>query len=206
LHLKSTEKLPSAILPDLPDHGQLVGAGCTRHCGAADVEPEPVEWLWPGRVAIGKQTLIAGEAGLGKSQVAIAMVAAVTTGGTWPCYEGRAPLGNVIILSAEYGAADTVIPRLMAARADLKRVHLVSSVLQSRKGHRGRRPRSSYRRCCILGSAYMVSPTRSWSPSCGTLLPIGRSPYIVLSLTTWAARLGERCWDLAAVPRSSSRQ
>ena len=80
--------------------------------------PEPVEWLWPGRVAIGKQTLIAGEAGLGKSQVTIAMAAAVTTGGTWPCGEGRAPLGNVIILSAEDGAADTIIPRLMAAGAD----------------------------------------------------------------------------------------
>jgi len=103
---------------------------------AADVEPEPVEWLWPGRVAIGKQTLIVGEAGLGKSQLAIAMVAAVTTGATWPCDEGRAPLGNVIILSAEDGAADTIILRLMAARANRERVHLVTSVLQSQKNHR----------------------------------------------------------------------
>jgi putative DNA primase/helicase len=104
---------------------------------AAEVTPEPVEWLWPGRVAIGKQTLLAGEAGLGKSQVSIAMVAAVTTGGLWPCGEGRAPLGNVIILSAEDGAADTVVPRLMAASADRKRVHLVSAV-RSEDG-RGRR-------------------------------------------------------------------
>jgi AAA domain-containing protein len=96
---------------------------------AADITPEPVEWLWPGRIAIGKQTLLAGEAGLGKSQVTIELAAAVTNGGHWPCDEGRAPLGNVIILSAEDGAADTVIPRLMAAGADRQRVHLISAVV-----------------------------------------------------------------------------
>jgi putative DNA primase/helicase len=95
---------------------------------AADVSPEPIEWLWPRRIAIGKQTLIAGEAGLGKSQILSAMAAAVTTGGDWPCAEGRAPLGNVIILSAEDGIADTIVPRLMAAGADLHRVHVVSAV------------------------------------------------------------------------------
>jgi putative DNA primase/helicase len=103
---------------------------------AADIEPESIEWLWPRRVAIGKQTLIAGEAGLGKTQVAIAMVAAVTTGGLWPCGEGRAPLGNVIIFSAEDGTADTIVPRLTAAGADLKRVHIVRSVQQWSKGRR----------------------------------------------------------------------
>ena len=77
---------------------------------AADVTPEPVEWLWSRRVALGKLTLIAGEAGLGKSQLSIAMVASVTTGGEWPCREGRAPQGSVVILSAEDGAADTVVP------------------------------------------------------------------------------------------------
>jgi AAA domain len=95
---------------------------------AADVTPEPVEWLWPGRVALGKLTLIAGEAGLGKSQLSIAMAAAVTIGGEWPCGEGRAPEGHVIILSAEDGAADTIVPRLMAVGADRERVELVSAV------------------------------------------------------------------------------
>src|SRR6476620_6069345 len=47
---------------------------------AADISPERIEWLWPGRVAIGKQTLIAGEAGLGKSQILSAMAAAITMG------------------------------------------------------------------------------------------------------------------------------
>jgi putative DNA primase/helicase len=47
---------------------------------AADITPEPIEWLWPNRIAIGKLTLLAGEAGLGKSQVGISMAAAVTRG------------------------------------------------------------------------------------------------------------------------------
>jgi hypothetical protein len=36
------------------------GAELIVQC-AADVKPDPVEWLWPGRVALGKLTLIAGE-------------------------------------------------------------------------------------------------------------------------------------------------
>ena len=104
-----------------------VGAALVVQC-AADVTPEAVEWLWPGRVALGKLALIGGEPGLGKSQVSIAMVAAVTTGGEWPCGEGDAPQGNVVILSAEDGVADTIVPRLMAAGADRERVHIVSAV------------------------------------------------------------------------------
>lgn len=104
-----------------------IGASLVSHC-AANIVPKPIEWLWPGRVAIGKQTLIAGEAGLGKSQIGIAMAAAVTTGGPWPCNEGHAPLGNVIILSAEDDAADTIVPRLLAAGADRRRVEIVTAV------------------------------------------------------------------------------
>jgi putative DNA primase/helicase len=114
---------------DLPsgEPDQVAGPELIARC-AADVKPEPVKWLWASRVALGKLTLIAGEAGLGKSQLSIAMAASITTGGEWPCGEGRAPLGSVVILSAEDGAADTVVPRLIAAGADRERVHLVSAV------------------------------------------------------------------------------
>jgi hypothetical protein len=105
------------------------------HC-AADISPEPVQWLWRGRIAIGKQTLIAGEAGLGKSQVVIALAAAVTTGGPLPCREGRAPLGNVVIFSAEDTPEDIIVPRLMAAHADRGRVRIVRAVRDG-KARRG---------------------------------------------------------------------
>ena len=95
---------------------------------AAEILPEKIDWLWVGRIARGKHTCVAGEPGTGKSQLSIAIIAAITAGGDWPCGEGRAPLGNVIILSAEDGTADTIIPRLIAAGADLSRVHVVSAV------------------------------------------------------------------------------
>jgi hypothetical protein len=65
---------------------------------ASDIHPEPIRWLWQQRIAIGKQTLLAGEPGLGKSQLTCWIAAAVTTAGFWPGNSDRAPLGSVIIL------------------------------------------------------------------------------------------------------------
>ncbi|HUT56397.1 MAG TPA: AAA family ATPase, partial [Phycisphaerae bacterium] len=107
--------------------GDQVKSSLISRC-AADIEPEKVEWLWHGRLARGKHTCIAGEPGTGKSQLSIATAAAISTGGDWPCGEGSAPLGSIIILSAEDGAADTIVPRLIAAGADLERVHIISAV------------------------------------------------------------------------------
>jgi len=95
---------------------------------ASEIEPERIEWLWQDRIAVGKQTLIAGDPGTGKSQLSIAIAAAISTGGEWPCAEGRALIGSVIILSAEDGVADTIVPRLMAAGADLDRIRIVTAV------------------------------------------------------------------------------
>jgi RecA-family ATPase len=104
---------------------------------ASNIVPEKVEWLWPGRLARGKHTCIAGEQGTGKSQLSIAIIAAITTGGSWPCGEGQSPIkGNVVILSAEDGAADTIVPRLEAAGADLSRVVIVSAVRLDGNGRR----------------------------------------------------------------------
>jgi hypothetical protein len=110
-----------------PGIADVATAALVSRC-AADIAPEKIQWLWPGRLAFGKHICIAGEPGTGKSQLLIAIIAAVTTGGSWPCGEGKAPIGNVIILSAEDGPADTIVPRLMAAGADLDRVHVVSAV------------------------------------------------------------------------------
>jgi len=82
---------------------------------ASDIRPEAIRWLWPHRIAIGKQTLLAGEPGLGKSQLTCWITATVTTGGRWPDSREPAPPGSVIILSAEDDAADTIRPRLEKA-------------------------------------------------------------------------------------------
>jgi putative DNA primase/helicase len=115
------------VLRVASQYGNAATAALVSRC-AAEIPPEKIEWLWPGRLARGKHTCIAGEPGTGKSQLSIAIIAAVTTASEWPCGEGQAPLGSAIILSAEDGASDTIVPRLLAAGADLNRVHVVSAV------------------------------------------------------------------------------
>jgi putative DNA primase/helicase len=95
---------------------------------ASDIAPKDIDFIWEGRLARGKHTCIGGEPGTGKSTLVYAIIAAVTTGGLWPCGEGYAPLGNVIILSAEDDPDDTIVPRLKAAGADLDRVDIISAV------------------------------------------------------------------------------
>ena len=115
------------VLRVASQNGSGATAALVARC-AAEISPERIEWLWPSRIARGKHTCIAGEPGTGKSQLSIAIIAAVTTAGEWPCGEGHAPLGSAIILSAEDGASDTIVPRLLTAGADLSRVHVVSAV------------------------------------------------------------------------------
>ena len=98
---------------------------------ASEITPVPVEWLWPGRIAIGKMTLIGGDPGLGKSQLAIHIAATVSQGNRLPCEEGQAPKRSVIILCAEDGLADTIVPRLMAADADRDKVSIITAVTEA---------------------------------------------------------------------------
>jgi hypothetical protein len=102
--------------PDPPEVGVLLST----------VTPERVSWLWPGRVPLGKLTILDGDPGLGKSVFTIDLAARVTR--AWPMPmedrepgDDREPAG-VVLLSAEDGLADTIRPRLDVAGADATRV------------------------------------------------------------------------------------
>jgi len=92
------------------------------------VEPKHVEWLWENRLARGKLTLLAGEPGIGKSQISLDIAARISNGGLW-LDGGHAPLGSVVILSAEDSSNDTLRPRLEAAGADLQHVHALQATI-----------------------------------------------------------------------------
>jgi hypothetical protein len=101
---------------------------------ASSIKPEHIRWLSPGRLAAGKITILDGDPGLGKSQIAIDWVARITTGRALPGAAGWTDDDPVtaargaVLLSAEDGEADTIVPRLLAAGADLNRVILLDMV------------------------------------------------------------------------------
>lgn len=99
---------------------------------ASDIAPAAVEWLWRGWLAAGKLHVFGGAPGTGKTTLSLALAATVTTSGRWP--DGtRADPGNVVIWSGEDDPADTLIPRLMLAGADMARVFFVADVREDGK-------------------------------------------------------------------------
>jgi putative DNA primase/helicase len=102
------------------------------------IEAKKTIWLWKWRIACGKLTIFAGLPDTNKSTIALDLAARITVGGPLPAGEGEAPLGSVIIFSAEDDAADTIKPRLEVAGGDPDRVHYVPMVREkSGKGQRG---------------------------------------------------------------------
>ncbi|MGO9099045.1 MAG: AAA family ATPase [Mycobacterium sp.] len=91
----------------------------------AEVKPESVSWLWKPYLPCGKIVMLDGDPDLGKSTIALDWAATVTTGGEWP--DGTRCLypGDVLLMAAEDGIADTIAPRAAAAGADLGRIHYI---------------------------------------------------------------------------------
>jgi putative DNA primase/helicase len=125
---------------DFNDLHQVRGTEAVRRCfqylhgpavelvSADGVEPEPVSWLWSNWIARGKFHLLAGRPGCGKTTLALSLAAAVSSGGAWPD-RSPAQVGDVVVWSGEDDPADTLVPRLIAAGADRKRVHFVGPVV-----------------------------------------------------------------------------
>jgi putative DNA primase/helicase len=113
-----------------PDTGEKAQPFVYRRL--SDIEARPVRWLWPGRIARGKVTILAGHPGLGKSQLTANMAAIVSTGGTWPLARTPCERGNVVFFSSEDDAEDTIRPRLEAAGADLARCLIMDAVLDGK--------------------------------------------------------------------------
>jgi hypothetical protein len=98
------------------------------------VRPMPVHWLVPGYLPLGKLVLLAGDGGHGKSCLTLGLSACLTTGR--PCLGldyPPLPPADVLLISCEDDYADTVVPRLLSAGADLGRIRKVDGV-QSKDG------------------------------------------------------------------------
>lgn len=96
---------------------------------AASIEPEPIDWLWPGMIPVGMLSMMFGDPGMGKGCISMDIASRVTTGAPFPdSTEGREP-GGVLILSGEDDPASAIVPRLMAAGAERSRVQILKAVV-----------------------------------------------------------------------------
>lgn len=78
---------------------------------ASDIEPRSARWFWRRRLAAAQLNVLGGVQGTGKSMIALDIAAEATRRGEF-----------VLVLSAEDDDEMTVVPRLIAAGADLDRV------------------------------------------------------------------------------------
>lgn len=89
------------------------------------VEMLPVRWLWEGFIPRGMVTILTGEEGLGKSQLAMKIAAEFSSkekwGGTNP--EDGQPGGLVKLYSAEDPLQQVLVPRMRANGANMRHIY-----------------------------------------------------------------------------------
>ena len=117
------ERIDPTHAARLAELATVTRADRLRLTAASDIEPLPVHWLWDGRIALGTLALLAGRESVGKSTLAYAL-AALITNGELPGERFGSPAG-VIVVAAEDPWRQVVVPRLMAAGADLTKVFRV---------------------------------------------------------------------------------
>lgn len=98
--------------------------GKVRLIPASSITPRRVRWLRHDRIPLGEITLVAGREGTGKSTYLAHLAAQVTRGTALGEFEE--PRG-VLYVANEDSWGHTVVPRLMAAGADMDRVFNVES-------------------------------------------------------------------------------
>lgn len=102
---------------------------------ASKVKVRPIPWLWHGVIATHMATAITGDCGDGKSLVAVDITARVTRGKAFPVYGRVTPpvKGHVFYVTSEGVPEMILVPRLMAAGADLAKVTIIEG-LQLKNG------------------------------------------------------------------------
>jgi hypothetical protein len=100
---------------------------------ASTIVMRAVQWWWRGHIARGELEILTGVPDIGKSQVHCSYIAHMTTGRDWPDRTPGPPICDVVMLTAEDNTAHTVCPRLVAAGADLERVHILNRIHVDKK-------------------------------------------------------------------------
>ena len=91
---------------------------------ASDVVPTKVSWLWRGWIPLGKITIFDGNPDMGKSLVVTDIISRVTRGATMPDGSQGIEAAGAVYWTVEDDPEDTIVPRLVAAGADLTKVRI----------------------------------------------------------------------------------
>jgi putative DNA primase/helicase len=89
-----------------------------------NLKMDPTDWLWDGWIARGEIALIAGAPECGKTTIALALAAILSSGGKWPDMTDAAA-GNILIWTGEDNPEKTIKPRLIQMGADPKKIWVV---------------------------------------------------------------------------------
>jgi AAA domain len=105
---------------------QANGAGPRKlvRTKASDIPPRRMKWLWDKQIPLGSLTLLGGAAGMGKSTIAYDLASAITVGTLPGEYHGRPR--SVAAVATEDAWEYTIVPRLVAAGADLHRIERIT--------------------------------------------------------------------------------
>ena len=107
-----------------PDDPLETALGDIRFVRASTVKPTNVRWAWRGWIPLGMLSLLLGLPGRGKTTLAEQLAADVTCGRLEGYLFGQP--AHVLMISYEDAIAETLVPRLIAAEADLDRVEFVA--------------------------------------------------------------------------------
>ena len=92
------------------------------------ISPRPINWLWENMIPKGMVTVLEGWPGVGKSQVAIDIMARLSEGDCMP-FTGKPANPATSILVAPEDPVDSVVwPRLKAAVANLGNIHYLKGL------------------------------------------------------------------------------
>ncbi|HVA48069.1 MAG TPA: AAA family ATPase [Pirellulales bacterium] len=92
-----------------------------------EIDGADTRWLWPDRLPVGHVTVVAGEAGSGKSLLAADIAARASNGAAWPDAHGQGPAGPVVVAHSDRHLNAVVKRRLMAAGAGPRQVALINA-------------------------------------------------------------------------------
>jgi hypothetical protein len=123
-YLKELSEYLGVPIPPQGERASPGGGQATKGLSfkvAIDVRVKPSEWLWKDRLPLGAAAILAGQEGLGKSAMALDLAAQLTRGTLEGHLYGRP--ADVVFASEEDSEERVIVPRLMAAGADLRRVH-----------------------------------------------------------------------------------